>query len=403
MSHFDIIIVGSGIVGATTALLLAKNPTLNIAILDAQSISSQWNSRQYDHRVSAIARSSKKIFQQLDLWSTLKAKRISSYTHMQVWDEAGTGRIDFDCREVNLPALGYIVEDSVMRTSLIEKVSQTPTIQLIHPVKLMSLQQKSDRVELTTKDQQIYSATLLIGADGANSWVREQIQTELTSWDYEQTAIVATVQTELPHQATAWQRFLSTGPLAFLPLSDPHQCSIVWSATHADANELIALSDEDFCQRLSTAFEKKLGAILQTTKRFHFPLRMRHVKNYVQDKVVLIGDAAHTLHPLAGQGVNLGLLDAASLADVILADVEKQRDFSRRMTLRRFERARKADNAVMMTTVNFLKSLFISENQFVQQTRNLGLSFTNQLPIIKQMLTHYATSVTPEKAGIYSE
>lgn len=391
MPHYDIIIIGSGTVGAATALALAKNPHLKIAVLEAHSVSAHWEpAAHYDYRVSAISLASKHILQNLSVWQAIQAKRLSPYSQMYVWDEAGAGKIHFDAREVQASALGYIIEDSVVRTSLIEKILQTPAIDFIHPVKLVSLKQKPDCIELHATDEKVFSAKLLIAADGANSWVRAQINPEMKSWDYEQTAIVATVQTELSHQATAWQRFLSTGPLAFLPLSDAQTSSIVWSATHAYAEELLALDDGQFKQRLSTAFAEKLGKVTQVSKRMHFPLRMRHVKNYVQDRVALIGDAAHTIHPLAGQGVNLGLLDAACLAEVILIDIDKQRDFSQLSTLRRYERWRKSDNLAMLAAVDVFKHLFIHQNPLVQGARNLGLNFANGLPVIKAFFANYA-------------
>jgi len=392
-SHYDIIIVGSGIVGSVTALALAKKTSLKIALLEAQEISSAWQSTHYDHRVSAISLVSKRILQNVAVWDDIQAKRITPYTHMHVWDEGGTGKIDFDGLDIQEEVLGYIIEDSVTRTSLLQKISQTSSIDFIHPVKLTSLQKKMHSIELTTADNHIFSAKLLIAADGANSWVRAQTHVELKSWDYEQTAIVATVKTTLPHQQTAWQRFLVTGPLAFLPLADANQCSIVWSATHGYAHELLTLSDDVFCEKLSTAFEKKLGNVVGVSKRYHFPLRMRHAKKYVQDRVALIGDAAHTIHPLAGQGVNLGLLDAANLVETVVTAVNKRRDFSSLATLRRYERARKSDNLIMLASVDLLKQLFSNQNRVVKNLRNGGLSLTDRFVVIKKLFAHYASGV----------
>jgi 2-octaprenylphenol hydroxylase len=387
---YDIIIVGSGIVGATTALALAKNPALKIAILEVHPVKTRWEESYIDHRVSAISLASKRIFQNLAIWPIIQAKRVSPYLHMHVWDEGGQGEIHFDCTKINEAVLGYIIEDSVMRTSLTQKIVESATIDFICPVKLKSLQKKSESVELTLDDESVFSAKLVIAADGANSWVREQINSELTTRDYEQTAIVATVQTECSHQQTAWQRFLTTGPLAFLPLRDAHTSSIVWSATHDFANELLSLDDEMFKRRLSSAFAEKLGKIHHVSKCFHFPLRMRHAKNYVEERIALIGDAAHTIHPLAGQGVNLGLLDAVCLAEVVLKDAEKQRDFASVATLRRYERWRKSDNLAMLAAVDFFKQIFLNQTTLVKNARSLGLNFTNQLPILKNMLTQYA-------------
>lgn len=389
MHHFDIIIIGNGIVGATTALLLARDASLKIAILDAKP-SSQPSlptiNPTYDSRVSAISFASKKIFQHVGVWDAICAKRCNPYLKMYVWDEGGSGHIEFDAEKINESALGYIVEDGVMRESLAVAISSCDNIEVIAPVNLTSLMQVPEGVELISEDKKAFTAKLLIAADGANSWVRTQQQIELKSWDYGQTAIVATVKTERPHQQTAWQRFLSTGPLAFLPLDDPHYCSIVWSATHQDAEKLLSLTDEEFSAALSDAFENKLGSILSVSKRFHFPLTMRHAKQYVKENIVFIGDAAHTIHPLVGQGVNMGLLDAASLAEVIL----KAKKFNQYSSLRRYERWRKSDNLTMLAAVDGIKNLFISQNAILKLTRNAGLHFANHFSFLKCFFVRYA-------------
>jgi len=389
-AHYDVIIVGSGVVGSVAALALAKNTSLKIALLESQSISLSWQPTQYDHRVSAISLASKRLFQQMGVWADMETKRIAPYTHMHVWDASGAGKIDFDCHEVHEEALGYIIEDSVMRVSLLEQIFQTSSIDFISPVKLISLHKKSEKIELETQDGKIFSTTLLIGADGANSWVREQSHISFKNSDYHQAAIVATVQTTLSHQHTAWQRFLATGPLAFLPLSDEKTCSIVWSTSHDEAAALLKLNDKDFCEQLTTAFDKKLGEVIQVSQRYHFPLRMRHAKNYVQERIALIGDAAHTIHPLAGQGVNLGLLDAASLVDVMMTALHKRRDFSSLATLRQYERSRKSDNVMMLASVDLLKQLFAQQNALVKNARTAGLSLIDRCSFVKNRLTQYA-------------
>lgn len=390
MSHYDIIIVGSGIVGAVAALALSKNASLKIAVLESQPISFSWQPTHYDHRVSAISLTSQRILHNLNVWQTIEKKRIAPYTHMHVWDESGSGKIHFDCQKVHETVLGYIVEDSVMRTSLLSMLSQIKTIDLISPVQLISLQKNIENLELITQDGKIFSTKLLIAADGANSWVRLQANIALKNNDYEQTAIVATVKTALSHQHTAWQRFLTTGPLAFLPLQEENACSIVWSATHSYAKELLTFSDEQFAEKLTIASEKKLGDIVHVSKRYHFPLRMRHAKNYVVERIALIGDAAHTIHPLAGQGVNLGLLDAAALVEVIMTAINKKRDFASAQTLRRYERWRKSDNLAMLLCVDALKKLFIQQTPFVKNMRNVGLNLTDRFNVIKNILTNYA-------------
>lgn len=390
MSNYDIIIMGSGIVGATAALLLAKNTSLKIAITDSQTISPCWQAEKHDHRVSAISLASKRIFNSIDVWQKISAKRVSPYSQMQVWDENSSGEIHFDSANIGELALGYIIEDQVMKTSLCEAFSNFSNLDFLNPLKIISLSEEDDSIKLTADDNKIFTTKLLIAADGANSWVREQIQTPLKTWDYQQTAIVATIKTEKTHENTAWQRFLATGPLAFLPLSDTHRCSIVWSAIPERANELLAQNDEDFRKSLSEAFAYKLGEITEVSQRYHFPLRMRHAKNYVQSRIALIGDAAHTIHPLAGQGVNLGLLDAACLAEVIVEAVNKKRDFSHLANLRRYERWRKSDNLAMLAAVDALKHLFMNDKKSIQTLRGMGLGVTNHLAILKNFFVNHA-------------
>lgn len=384
-TDYDIIIVGSGVVGATAALALAQATSLRIALLEAQPFVP--STTDYDHRVSAISLASKRMLQGLKVWP----QRVSPYTQMYVWDEGGTGDLRFVAQEIGEVALGYIVEDRVLRGSLLAAITQSTQITFLQPIQLTALQYAEHQVILTTADDAQLTARLLIAADGAQSWVRTQSHIEVEQRDYAQSAIVATVQTELPHEHTAWQRFLSTGPLAFLPLADPLHCSIVWSATHSCATEWMSLTNEDFQTRLASAFAHRLGAITQVSPRYLFPLQMRHTKEYVRPRLALVGDAAHTLHPLAGQGVNLGLLDVACLVDVISVAIAKKRDFSHFATLRRYARARRADNAIMLTLVDLLNRLFSNQHQTLQSLRNVGLRAVNQRAFIKKILIGHAT------------
>jgi 2-octaprenylphenol hydroxylase len=383
---YDIIIIGGGIVGTTTALALAQQTNLQIALLDSHA-QQPWKPEIQDARVSAITLASQRIFQRLKVWPAIAAKRLSPFNKMHVWDTQG--ELEFDCKALHEPHLGYIIEDQVLRASLAEQLSAHANLHVIAPVKLISLQDKMTHQELITDQTTLY-AKLIIGSDGANSWVRKQTQIAIAESTYDQVALVATVQITLSHQQTAWQHFLNTGPLAFLPLQDSHAASIVWSTSPTEAARLLALAEKEFNAELTRALTAKLGAVINSSPRLSFNLIKRHAKNYIQPRLALIGDAAHSIHPMLGQGVNLGLLDAACLVAVIIEALSKQRDFASLAVLRRYERWRKGDNATMLAMVDGLKNIFANTRSPVQSIRGMGLNSLNNLPWIKNFLAGYA-------------
>jgi 2-octaprenylphenol hydroxylase len=387
---YDIIIVGSGIIGATAAVALARNTKLTIALLDAKALPPSFALKDYSARVSAITPASQRIFQRLQVWSAISAKRISPYRNMQVWDAAGSGKLNFDSGAMRSGVLGYIVEDDVIRASLIEQMQQLDNLEVIAPVQLVTLLEQAQGILLQADDGQTFSGKLLIAADGAHSWVRQQAGISIKNRAYEHDALVATVRTTLPHEQTAYQRFLATGPLAFLPLSDAHTASIVWSTTAIEAQRLLALSDEEFCHELGQAFGYRLGDIISASPRHSFNLQMRHANQYVKPGLALVGDAAHTIHPLAGQGVNLGLLDVACLVEVITKALAQNRDFASMSVLRRYERWRKAENMTMLAFVDGLKYLFGTENKAIQGVRTLGLNIMEKMQGTKHFFASYA-------------
>lgn len=381
-------IVGGGIVGMTTALLLSQHTSLRIALLEQKPLLFHWKKEKYGDRTSAISLASCKIFQQLSCFESMMEKRISPYLNMHVWD--GQGEIYFDAKSVREKCLGYIVEDQVMQVTLLEKL-KTSAVDILAPCQLHSIHKNENHLELVYDENQVLQTKLLVGADGANSWVRENLQIPFKVVDYDQTAIILHLKTELPHEKTARQRFLKDGPLAFLPLDDPHDCSIVWSVKNSCVNDLLNLSEEIFAEKLGEAFEFRLGKITALlSARKSFPLRMRHVSHYVEPHVALVGDAAHTIHPLAGQGVNLGLLDAVTLVDVVKQAHQKNREFFSFATLRKYERARKSETTVMMTMVNTLNQLFSNDVRWLRECRGKGLNMTNHLPFVKNFLVNYA-------------
>ncbi len=378
----DVAIVGAGIVGLTLVNAL-KNLPLTVALLDSREPVSSYDSSTYDSRVSAITVASQRILSNLQIWPHIVSERVSAFDEMHVWDALGEGKIHFNCHDIGMPVIGHIIENRVISQALFKHIQYCHNVQCFFSETLVDLTLGDDDKILMTESGKKIKAKLIVGADGGKSWVREKLAIPCKGWDYQQQAIVAIVKTELPHKKTAWQRFLPTGPLAFLPLDDPHYCSIVWSTTPYESQRLILLNDEEFRRELSSEFDFQLGSILETSKRFCFPLHMRHVKNYVKPGFALVGDAAHTIHPLAGQGVNLGLLDAASLAQVIETALNKGRDFSAMTQLRRYERWRKADVEMMIIAMEGFKRLFSNEVKPLAFARNWGLEWMDKCKPIK--------------------
>lgn len=388
----DIIIVGGGMVGLTLACLLAQQTSLSITVLEAQSESIDWDEANYHHRVSAIAVSSSQIFQSIDIWQAMRAKRVSPFTEIAVWDANDSGYLSFHSREVASAYLGHIIENNLIQAVLREKIATLPNLQYHTNVKLNKYHEEDNRVQLTA-DHAIYSAKLAIAADGANSWLRKMAGITVDHHDYHQRGIVATVETTLPHQTIARQIFLASGPLAFLPLATANTSSIVWSLPSEEAARMLQLDDDAFKAALSKAFKHKLGDVVTVSKRFAFPLAKQQAAQYVKSRVVLVGDAAHTIHPLAGQGVNIGLLDAASLAQIVIENVKQRRDIANPLSLRRYERWRKADNLTLLAGVDLIKLVFATDNHAVQTARTIGLNFIQRNRWLKNIFTKQAIGV----------
>jgi 2-octaprenylphenol hydroxylase len=399
IQHYDIVIVGGGMVGSALACALSNNNgnnALNIAIIEGREPKLNWDDKSFDLRVSAITRNSQQLFEQLGVWETMQADRISPYSEMFVWDATGDGHIHFDCAEVGEPNLGHIIENRVISRALTQQVEQLENVHLFCPEKPKRLtlnpstaKTKSNGVRLECEDGNILDTALVVGADGANSWVRQHAGIEIDVRNYNQQAVVTTVKTSLPHQEIAWQRFLPTGPLAFLPLTDNYS-SIVWSTTPEQAQELLDLDEEEFKTALANAFDHKLGEIIELGPRAAFPLKGQHAKHYVQPHLALVGDAAHTIHPLAGQGVNLGFADIRKLAEVILKDQADGKVIGSYKTLRRYERSRRGDNLLMLESMGALKTLFSNENTGLSKIRNMGLSITNKVAPAKHLFMRHA-------------
>jgi 2-octaprenylphenol hydroxylase len=318
---------------------------------------------------------------------------VSPYRAMRVWDAAGSGSIHFDAADLGQPDLGHIVENRVTRLALWERLEGLETVHLLSPAGVAAMELGAAGPRLILEDGRGLDARLLVGADGRESRVREHAGIHTRGWAYDQHALVAAVRTQAPHRETAWQRFMPDGPLAFLPLRDG-RCSIVWSTTPAEAERLLALDEPAFCEALTEASGGVLGEILDSGPRAAFPLRLQHAQGYVRPGVALIGDAAHSIHPLAGQGVNLGFLDAAVLAEVLCDVRAARRDWAGLPALRRYERSRKGENMAMLAAMDGFKRLFGSRNPVLATLRNLGLGMTDRLGPVKALFARQAMGLS---------
>jgi 2-polyprenylphenol 6-hydroxylase len=391
---FDVIVVGAGMVGLSLVAALAPLK-LKIAIVDqtAPAEKSTWQGR--DPRVSAIVKSSELFLKKTGAWDFITQERFCSFYGMDVWEQDGTANIQFDAADAGEQNLGYIIENRVMQWALQQNIKQYQNVSWFCPQTIGDFK-KNKLWHMTLANGLEIQGELLIGADGANSFVREKLGMEVVIKDLGHHAIVCNVQCEKPHQGIARQVFLNSGPLAFLPL-EKHEtknyCSIVWSLTPEKAKAMMALDEEKFNQKLTEHFEYRLGEVISSDKRFSFPLLQRHAKSYIGENIALIGDAAHTIHPLAGQGVNLGYMDAQALAEEIERALQRKIPISSREVLRRYERKRRGENTLMMQSMRVFQNVYATNNPDLRLLRNWGLGLTNKSTFLKNFFLKQAMGI----------
>ncbi|MET1256147.1 UbiH/UbiF/VisC/COQ6 family ubiquinone biosynthesis hydroxylase [Aliikangiella maris] len=408
-TDYDVLIVGGGMVGLAMAASLCDS-SLKIGVLERQDFSSvdqpsllteqQVAANDYDIRVSAINPANQAFLSSFDVWQKIPSCRLANYEKMFVWDALGQGKIEFDAAKLGRAFLGTIVENRVLRAALYQRLMNTSNVTLltnhsIDQIINLAASTNNESVTVALANGEQIKCRFLIGADGANSLVRQQLIIGNSSQPYEQSAYVVNVQCELPHQNTAWQRFTEFGPVAFLPLPDEKLCSIVWSIDTVQANalKLKNLTASAFAEKLASFFESRLGQLEIISPIQNFPLISQHSETYLTRRCALIGDAAHTIHPLAGQGVNLGLQDALSLSQQIKAQLSAGRDFTNIANLRAFERIRKQQNYLMQASMSGFKWLFGSNQMPVVLLRNSLLTQMNQLELVKQQFISHAMGI----------
>ena len=394
MNDYDLIIVGAGMVGSALACALGGS-SLKIALLEAEHPTALASDAVFDLRVSAVSLANQRFLDNIGAWQHIQdSHRVCPFTTMRVW-EAGGAETCFDCADIDIPALGYFAENRILQQALLTRCRDFSNIELFMPIDTQSIQFETEQVVVRCQSQTLRTR-LLIGADGARSKVRQAALIGTHAWDYQQSALVATILSALSQQSITWQRFVPSGPQAFLPLAQQH-ASLVWYNRPQEVRRLLALSESDFLRELETAFPPELGGVQVLIGRASFPLRRMHTQHYVRERVALIGDAAHTVHPLAGQGVNMGFLDAAVLAEVLLDAVAKGREFDlgALSVLRQYERWRRHDNLLMLTATDAFYRAFSNTNPILRFTRNSGLALANGFGPLK----HQAMRVALGLAG----
>jgi len=386
--RYEVIIVGGGMVGAAAACALA-HAGIQVALLDRFNPPRHWATEPIDNRVSALTKASQHILETLGAWPGMVQRGVCAYRDMRVWDARADGELHFDCADTQFNELGHLVENRVTVAALWDVLDSLPSATCITPAQVTGMDLTDDARLLHLSDGRSLAAELVIAADGRESALRNRVGIGTTGWDYNQHGLVATISTEKSHQATAWQRFLTEGPLAFLPLFNG-QSSIVWTLSTATAQQYLALSDAEFLDKLTEASGGILGQMLAVEQRASVPLRFQYANEYTAERLVLCGDAAHAMHPLAGQGANAGLLDSAAIAEVIIKARQQKRPIASQHCLRNYERWRKGDNLAMMASMDMINKTYSLSAQPLIGLRSAGMNWVNQTSWLKNYLNQYA-------------
>ncbi|MGN6329800.1 MAG: UbiH/UbiF/VisC/COQ6 family ubiquinone biosynthesis hydroxylase [Rhodanobacter sp.] len=400
----DVAVVGGGMVGAAAALALAR-AGFDTVLLEARAPTPWQPQDEVDLRVVGLAPSSIALLDGLDVWPSIREARTSAYAHMHVWDAASGAAIDFDAAAEGRRELGFIVENNLVQWTLWQALEtaggsssascarSTGTsmcgVRRLCPSAVRGFEAREDRVRLQLDDGETLSAALLVAADGSASPLRRLAGIDTRGRDYAQRAVVAHVHTERPHESTAWQRFLPEGPLALLPLADGRS-SLVWSLPEEQAQRVLAMDDAAFCDALGVASDFRLGRVTGTTARASFPLKLQLAERYQAERFVLLGDAAHTVHPLAGQGVNLGLRDVTELRDTLVAARAAGRDIGAAHVLRRYARRRRSADTLDALGFDALARVYAWQSSPLVAARGAGIRLLDRLTPLKRLLSGHA-------------
>jgi 2-octaprenyl-3-methyl-6-methoxy-1,4-benzoquinol hydroxylase len=385
----DVAIVGAGVVGATCALVLA-NLGLEVTLIEGRE-PPRWSAVSPDLRVYAFAPDNALLLQECGVWNAVLDARAPAYRRMRVWDSAGGGELAFDSDALGREQLGWIIENNLLVDRLWAALPAAG-VHLHCPARVESMEQDDSGVHLRLDTGARVDARVAIAADGAQSSLRGQAGLHVSAHDYAQRGVVAFVETEVSNEATAWQRFLPTGPLAFLPFADGRS-SIVWTLPDNEADRVLALDDDAFNRELTSAFAARLGGVRVVSKRAAFPLRRQLAESYAAGKVLLMGDAAHVVHPLAGQGVNLGLRDVARLRDLVVDAHSRRADWTRPHRLARWARESRSVNLAAAYTFDGINRVFSNDEMHVTLLRGKMLGLAGKLPGLTNLFWKHASGL----------
>ena len=383
---YDVLIVGGGMVGATLGCAFG-NSGLRVAVLEDSPPEDFTPEQPFDLRVSALSVASANILKTIGAWQGIASRRLCPYRRMRVWEDAGD--VEFCSDDIHESVLGHIVENRIIQMAALERLSAFSNVELLCPARTVRIDYDAGGSSVELSDGRVLQGRLLVAADGGASRVRQAAGMAVSGWDYEQQALVLTVRTGYRQQDITWQRFTPAGPQALLPLPGRH-ASLVWYETPEEVRRLKSLSSPALLAELLGAFPDCLGTIEEITARGSFPLRRQHALKYARPGVVLVGDAAHMIHPLAGQGVNIGLLDAAALAEVLVMAHRQGRDIGSLPVLSRYESMRRQNNLIMMTVMDLFYRAFGSRHLPLRLIRNLGLGMAERLQPAKRAAMSYA-------------
>ena len=400
MKNFDCVVVGGGMVGAASALALAQLG-LTVALVEQYEPKTFDNGQNLDLRVSAISLASQYLLEQLGAWSQVEQWRACPYKRLGVWEQE-YAYTEFNAKDIKQKHLGHIVENRLLQLSLWQQIKLQSNIELFCPENLVSLSQDANKAILTLKNNQL-TAKLVVAADGANSKVRQLVDIGITSWDYQQSAMLINVKTQLPQQDITWQQYLPSGPVAFLPLSktsvsDEYSlghveqggyASLVWYHQRDEIKRLSALPNQQLQQEILAVFPKRLGQI-EVIDKGAFELTRRHANTYQKNRVLLLGDAAHTINPMAGQGVNLGFKDVKALQSVIANAIANGECWHENNVLKRYEILRRKDNLLMQSTMDVLYHAFSHPSPLIKTLRNVSLLAVSKVPLLNSVVKNKA-------------